>query len=104
MIRNEQPQSNAATEQLARAIAIKIIKWQSSIANWLNARINRFSGACQKWLLFAFCALSTAGLVFCLIAPYGKTATNIAVSSYQPTHIGLPSGHPQPTHSLTNKK
>jgi hypothetical protein len=104
MIRNKQQQSNAATEQLAKVIAIKIIKWQSSLASKLNARINRLSRSCQKWLLFAFCAVSTAGLVFCLIAPYGKIATNIAGSSYQPTHIGLPSGRPQPTDSLTIKK
>jgi hypothetical protein len=104
MIRNKQPHSNAATEQLAKVIAIKIIKWQSALASRLNARINRLSGSCQKCLLFAFCAVSTAGLVFCLIAPYGKTAANIAGGTYQPTHIGLPSGRPQPTDSLTIKK
>jgi hypothetical protein len=104
MIRNKQQQSNATTEQLAKVIAFKIIKWQSAFASRLNARINRLSGSYQKWLLFTFCAVSTAGLVLCLIAPDGKTAANIADSSYQPTHIGLPSGRPQPTDSLTIKK
>ncbi|MFA6245349.1 MAG: hypothetical protein WC615_00320 [Mucilaginibacter sp.] len=104
MIRNKQPQSNTATEQLAKAIAFNIIKWQSALASRLNARINRLSGARQKWLLFAFCAVSTAGLILCLIIPYGKNAINIVGNSYQPTHIGLPSGQPQPTDSLTIKK
>jgi hypothetical protein len=104
MIRNKQPQSKAAIEQLAKVIAFKIIKWQVAIASGLNAWINRLSTARQKWLLFTFCAVSTAGLIFCLLAPYGKNAANLAGSNYQPTHIGRPSGQPQPTNSLTIKK
>jgi hypothetical protein len=104
MIRNKQQQPNAATEQLAKAIALKIIKWQSSLARRLNARINRLSIAYQKWLLLAFCAVSSVSLVICLIAPYGKIASSDAGSSFQAIHIGLPSGQPEPTDSITNKK
>lgn len=104
MIRNKQQQSNTANEQLAKVIATKIIKWQSALASGLNARINGLSTTLQKWLLFAFCVISTAGLIFCLITSYGKIASNIAGSSYQPTHIVLPSGQPQLTDSLTIKK
>lgn len=104
MIRNKKPQSDAAIEQLAKVIAFKIIKWQSALASRLNTQINRLSAARQKWLLFTFCAVSTAGLIFCLLAPDGKNAANLAGSSYQPKYIGLPSGQPQPTDSLTIKK
>jgi hypothetical protein len=99
MTRNNQHRSSAAKEELARAIALKIIKWQSGLATFLNAWINHFSKKQQRWLLAAFCTLFAAGLVLCLLEPYGKTVMTNPDSNYMPIHIGLPSELPKPARS-----
>lgn len=100
---------NEAKDELAKAIALKIINWQSRLARLLNNWANRFSKRQQQRLLAVFCFLSGAGLILCLLVPYGKIAMNNSGKNYQPTHIGLPSERPRPaqlksTDTLTLKK
>jgi len=103
MNRNKKQHTPDATEQVAKLIALKIITWQSSLSGILNVRINRLSRLRQTWLLFAFCAVSIFGFAFCLVFPNDTVAIKTSADSYQPTHIGLPSGRPKPD-SLTIKK
>jgi len=99
MNRNNKRPISAAKEELATAIALKIIKWQADLATVLNTWINHFSKRQQRWLLAAFCALFGAGLVLCLVTPYGKTMMLISDSNNKPLHIGLPSERPKPARS-----
>jgi hypothetical protein len=85
-------------------IAIKIIKWQSALASRLNARINHFPGR-AKMSAICFLRSFNCGLGLLPYCPVRQNGNDqIAGSNYQPTHIGLPSGRPQPTDSLTIKK
>ncbi|WP_374950070.1 hypothetical protein [Mucilaginibacter sp.] len=109
MARKTHQQPNHASEQLAKTIALKIIKWQSSLAITLNKWFNQFSKKQQQWLLITFCVLSGCALTLCLLVPYGKMAMNNPMKNDQPMHIGLPSNKPnhaplKPTDSLTLKK
>lgn len=104
MLRSKQQQ-----DELAKAIATKIIRWQGTLAAVLNMRANRLSKSTQKWALLFLCFLATSGLILCLVVPYGRIAVSKPGSIYQSSHIGLPSGQPEPnppklTDSLTIKK
>ncbi|AMR29964.1 hypothetical protein A0256_00295 [Mucilaginibacter sp. PAMC 26640] len=72
----------------------------------MNKWINHLSKKQQQWLLAVFCILTVAGLIVCLIAPYGKLAMSDPGRNYPPTHIGSPSEKPKPlqqTDSITLK-
>jgi len=99
MTRNDQRCTRRAKEELAKAIAFRIIKWQLGFATFLNTWINRFSKRQQGWALAAFCTLFAVCLVLRLLEPYGKTVMAIPDSNYRPVHIGLPSERPKPARS-----
>lgn len=99
MLRSKQKQ-----DDLAKAIAIKIIEWQGALAAVLNKQANLLSKSNQKWALLFMCLLATSGLILCLVVPYGRIAVSKPGSIYQSSHIGLPSGLPKLTDSLTIKK
>jgi len=99
MLRSKQKQ-----DELAKAIAVKIIGWQGALAAVLNKQANRLSKSTQKWALLFLCLLATSGLILCLIMPYGRLAMSQPGSSYQSSPIGRPSGLPKLTDSLILKK
>jgi hypothetical protein len=74
MFRNKQQQPDPAKDAIAEVLASKIIRWQSGLATVLNKWFDHYSKKQQQWLLVIFCTLTVAGLIVCLIAPYGKMA------------------------------
>lgn len=108
-LKKKQQAPDAARDRLAMNIAGQIIVWQRLLAAKLNNRINGYSKAHQKRLLWIFCGISSCILTISILVPLSKMKSRPG-SNFQPTHIGLPSVLPRKTSpvkttdSLTTKK
>jgi len=108
-LKKKQQTPDAARDRLAMNIAGQIIAWQRLLAAKLNKKINGYSKAHQKRLLWIFCGISSCSLIMSSLVPLSKMK-NMRGNNFQPTHIGLPSVLPRKippiktTDSLTIKK
>jgi len=101
--------SDHGKEQVAARIAAQIIRWQCSLSEKINNRVNRFTKTGQKKFLWLFCVIWIAVVCFNLFRSRGQSTIHAVKPNFLPTHIGQAFDIPRPkpiqaTDSLTIKK
>jgi hypothetical protein len=101
---NRKPESAApGTDQIAARIANHIIKWQLALSRKVNKQVNRYTKACQKRLLWIFCAAWAVVIGLNFFQSRKKAAMRTVEPNYLPAHIGRPSDIPEPSTKLKKR-